>query len=91
MKAKTMVEALCYMGSTEHVGCFSYSDERSDELIFLFGAGELNGELIDGSTYLYAYSDTDAPADLECYAKHDAAFKLATDGVLVYLYRLELK
>ncbi len=92
MKAKTMVEALCYMGSTEHVGCFSYSDERSDELIYLFGDGELiMGELIDGYTYLYAYSDTDDPDDLECYAKHDAAFKLASDGVIVFLYKLELK
>ena len=91
MNAKRMVEALCYMGSTEQVGCFTYSNECSDELIYLFGDGELNGELIDGSTYLYAYSDTNAPDDLECYAKHDAAFKLASDGVIVYLYRLELK
>lgn len=86
-----MIEALCYMGSTEHVGCFSYSNDRPDELQYLFGDGELiSGELIDKETYLYAYSDTDDPADLECYAKHDAEFKLVSDNVIVYLYRLEL-
>ena len=92
MKAKLMVEALCYMGSTEHVGCFSYCAGMSEEIIYRLGYGELiDGEFIYRATYLYAYSDTSDPDDLECYAKHDAAFKLASDGLIVYLYRLELK
>lgn len=90
MKAKKMIEALCYMGSTENVGSFSYSKDYT-ELNLLFGEGGLiSGELMDEETYLYAYGDTDDPEILDRYAKHDAEYKMAEDDVIVYLYRLEL-
>ena len=90
MKAEKMIEALCYIGNTENVGSFSYSNDYTD-LNLLFGEGELtSGELMDEETYLYAYGDTDAPEYLDGYAKHDAEYKLAENDVIVYLYRLEL-
>lgn len=90
MKAKKMIEALCYMGSTENVGSFSYSKDYT-ELNLLFGEGELtSGELMDEETYMYAYGDTDDPDTLDRYARHDAEYKMTENDVIVYLYRLEL-
>ena len=90
MKAEKMIEALCCMGNTENVWSFLYSKEYTN-LNFLFGEGELtSGELMDEETYLYAYGDTDDQEYLDNYAKHDAEYKLAENGVIVYLYRLEL-
>ena len=90
MKAEKMIEALCYMGTTEGVGTIFYSKDYT-ELNLLFGEGELtSGELMDEETYLYAYGDTDDPDTLDSYARHDAEYKLAENNVIVYLYRLEL-